>query len=112
VSLTRRLAVVLALNLALVTALVITGRAARSLAVLAAGADYLADAAAIGASLLAIWLARRPPSPAGGFTRACCTSPTDQASRPDSASSTEPSSGPLEPAPGEGSTVPAWGGNC
>jgi Co/Zn/Cd efflux system component len=46
--------VVLALNLALVTALVITGLAARSLAVLAAGADYLADAAAIGVSLLAI----------------------------------------------------------
>jgi cobalt-zinc-cadmium efflux system protein len=64
VSPARRLAVVLLLNLALVTALVITGLAAHSLAVLAAGADYLADAAAIGASLLAIWLARRPPSPA------------------------------------------------
>ena len=56
----RRLAVVLLLNLALVTALVITGLAAHSLAVLAAGADYLADAAAIGVSLLAIWLAARP----------------------------------------------------
>ena len=48
------------LNLALVAALVITGLAARSLAVFAAGADYLADAAAIGVSLLAIWLAARP----------------------------------------------------
>jgi cobalt-zinc-cadmium efflux system protein len=57
---TRRLAVVLLLNLGLVTALVITGLAAHSLAVLAAGADYLADAAAIGVSLLAIWLAARP----------------------------------------------------
>lgn len=50
----------LLLNLALVTALVITGLAAHSLAVLAAGADYLADAAAVGISLLAIWLAARP----------------------------------------------------
>jgi cobalt-zinc-cadmium efflux system protein len=60
VSRARRLAVVLLLNLGLVTALVITGLAAHSLAVLAAGADYLADAAAIGVSLLAIWLAARP----------------------------------------------------
>jgi cobalt-zinc-cadmium efflux system protein len=60
VSRTRRLAVVLLLNLSLVTALLVTGLAAHSLAVLAAGADYLADAAAIGASLLAIWLAARP----------------------------------------------------
>jgi cobalt-zinc-cadmium efflux system protein len=64
VSRTRRLTVVLLFNLGLVTALVITGLAAHSLAVLAAGADYLADAAAIGVSLLAIWLAARPPSPA------------------------------------------------
>jgi cobalt-zinc-cadmium efflux system protein len=62
VSRTRRLTVVLALNLALITALVVVGLAAHSLAVLAAGADYLADAAAIGVSLLAIWLASRPPS--------------------------------------------------
>jgi cobalt-zinc-cadmium efflux system protein len=60
VSRTQRLAVVLLLNLALVTALVVVGLAARSLAVFAAGADYLADAAAIGVSLLAIWLAARP----------------------------------------------------
>jgi cobalt-zinc-cadmium efflux system protein len=50
----------LLLNLGLVTALIVAGLAARSLAVLAAGADYLADAAAIGVSLLAIWLAARP----------------------------------------------------
>lgn len=48
------------LNLGLVTALLIVGLAAHSLAVFAAGADYLADAAAIGVSLLAIWLAGRP----------------------------------------------------
>ena len=60
---TRRLAVVLILNLGLVTALVAAGLGAHSLAVLAAGADYLADAGAIGISLLAIWLAARPPSP-------------------------------------------------
>jgi cobalt-zinc-cadmium efflux system protein len=65
---TRRLTIVLALNLSLVTALVIVGLAAHSLAVLAAGVDYLADAGAIGVSLLAIRLASRPPSrarPAG-----------------------------------------------
>jgi len=60
VSRTHRLAAVLLLNLGLVTALVVTGLAAHSLAVLAAGADYFADAAAIGVSLLAIWLAARP----------------------------------------------------
>jgi len=60
VSRTQRLAVVLLLNLGLITALVVVGLAAHSLAVLAAGADYLADAAAIGVSLVAIWLAARP----------------------------------------------------
>ena len=51
---------VLVLNLALVAALVIVGLTAHSLGVLAAGVDYLADAAAIGVSLFAIRLARRP----------------------------------------------------
>jgi cobalt-zinc-cadmium efflux system protein len=64
VSRERRLTVVLLLNLGLITALVIVGLAARSLAVLAAGVDYLADAGAIGVSLLAIRLASRPPGPA------------------------------------------------
>ena len=54
------MAVVLLLNLGLVAALVAAGVASHSLAVFAAGADYLADAAAIGVSLLAIWLAARP----------------------------------------------------
>lgn len=57
---TQRLAVVLLLNLGLVAALVLVGLGAHSLAVFAAGADYLADAAAVGVSLLAIWLAARP----------------------------------------------------
>jgi cobalt-zinc-cadmium efflux system protein len=61
---TRRLAVVLVLNLALIAALALTGLAARSLAVFSAAADDLADAAAIGVALLAIALARRPPTPA------------------------------------------------
>lgn len=59
---TLRLTIVLALNLSLVTALVSVGLAAHSLAVLAAGVDYLADAAAIGVSLFAIRIAARPPS--------------------------------------------------
>jgi cobalt-zinc-cadmium efflux system protein len=64
--------VVLLLNLGLITALVIVGMAAHSLAVVATGADYLADAGAIGVSLLAIWLASRPPSRARprGYPRA------------------------------------------
>jgi cobalt-zinc-cadmium efflux system protein len=55
-----RLGLVLLLNLLLVAALVIVGVAAHSLGVLAAGVEYLADAAAIGVSLLAIRLARQP----------------------------------------------------
>jgi cobalt-zinc-cadmium efflux system protein len=54
VSQSQRLALVLGLNLALVAALVIVGVAAHSLGVLAAGVDYLADAAAIAVSLFAI----------------------------------------------------------
>jgi Co/Zn/Cd efflux system component len=42
--------VVLALNVVLVTGLVVVGLTAHSLGVLAAGADYIADAAAIGVS--------------------------------------------------------------
>ncbi|HEY1441236.1 MAG TPA: cation diffusion facilitator family transporter [Mycobacterium sp.] len=56
----RRLGLVLLLNLLLVAALVIVGVVAHSLGVLAAGVDYLADAAAIGVSLMAIRLAPQP----------------------------------------------------
>jgi cobalt-zinc-cadmium efflux system protein len=59
----KRLTAVLVLNLLLIAALVIVGLGAHSLGVLAAGGDYLADASAIGVSLLAIRLARRPPTP-------------------------------------------------
>jgi hypothetical protein len=56
VSRTQRLLVVLALNLALVAGLVIAGVTAHSLAVLAAGTDYLLDAGGVAVALLAIRL--------------------------------------------------------
>lgn len=59
-----RLVVVLGLNLALVGGLLAVGITANSVGVFAEGGDYLADAAAIGVSLLAIWLSERPPTPA------------------------------------------------
>ncbi len=62
VSRTRRLGVVLALNLALVAGLVAVGVTAHSLAVLAEGGDYLLDAAGVGVALLAIRLSARPAS--------------------------------------------------
>lgn len=69
---TGRLLVVLVANLGLVGALVGVGITAHSLGVFAEGADYLADAAAIAVSLLAIHLGRRPPTPRrpGGYPRA------------------------------------------
>ena len=54
-----RLVVVLLLNVVLVAGLLIVGISAHSLGVLAEGADYLADAAAIGVSLFAIWLSKK-----------------------------------------------------
>jgi cobalt-zinc-cadmium efflux system protein len=57
-----RLALVLALNLAMVVGLVLVGLGAHSLGVLAEGVDYIADAGAIVISLLAIRLARVPPT--------------------------------------------------
>ena len=62
VSRTQRLAVVLALNLALVAGLVAVGVSAHSLAVLAEGGDYLLDAAGVAVALLAIRLSARPAS--------------------------------------------------
>ena len=58
-----RLWIVFGLNIALVGVLVVVGIGAHSLGVLAEGADYLADAAAIAFSLLAIWLSGRPATP-------------------------------------------------
>ena len=59
VSRTQRLLVVLTLNLVLVAGLVIVGVSSHSLAVLAAGGDYLLDAAGVGVALFAIRLAAR-----------------------------------------------------
>jgi cobalt-zinc-cadmium efflux system protein len=72
VSRTQRLAVVLALNLALVASLVAVGVSAHSLAVLAEGGDYLLDAAGVGVALLAIRLSARSASRArpGGYPNA------------------------------------------
>lgn len=53
---TQRLLAVLVLNLALVAGLVVVGVTAHSLAVLAAGGDYLLDAAGVVVALLAIRL--------------------------------------------------------
>jgi cobalt-zinc-cadmium efflux system protein len=52
--------------------LLAVGLFAHSLSVFAEGADFLADAAAIGVSLLGIWLSKRPPTPArpDGYSRA------------------------------------------
>jgi len=63
---------VLALNVILLGVLVAVGLGAHSLGVLAAGVDYLADAAAIVVSLVAIRLSARPPSAARpqGYPRA------------------------------------------
>jgi cobalt-zinc-cadmium efflux system protein len=60
----RRLTVVLVLNLALVSSLIAVGVTAHSIGVLAAGGDYLLDAAGVGVTLLAIRLSARPPNPA------------------------------------------------
>ncbi|MGH9078322.1 MAG: cation diffusion facilitator family transporter [Acidimicrobiales bacterium] len=67
-----RLWAVLVANLALVGVLIAVGVAAHSLGVWAEGADYLADAAAIAVSLLAIRLAGRPSTPRhpNGYPRA------------------------------------------
>lgn len=61
---TLRLSIVLSLNLALIGVLVVVGIAAHSIGVLAEGVDYLADAAAIGVALVALWLSKRPGSSA------------------------------------------------
>ncbi len=58
----RRLEIVLLLNLALIAGLAVVGLSAHSIGVLAEGGDYIADAAAIGVSLVAIRLSERPPT--------------------------------------------------
>ena len=56
----KRLVLVLVLNLAMIVSLIIVGLSSHSLGVIAAGGDYLADAAAIGISLLALRMSRHP----------------------------------------------------
>lgn len=55
----KRLALVLLLNVTMVVALVVVGLAAHSLGVLAAGGDYVGDAAGVALSLVALRM-RRP----------------------------------------------------
>jgi cation diffusion facilitator family transporter len=55
----KRLGVLLALNAVMIAALIVVGLAAKSLGVLAAGGDYIADSAAIALGLIAIWIRNR-----------------------------------------------------
>jgi cobalt-zinc-cadmium efflux system protein len=55
----RKLVLVLLANVAMVVALVIVGLASHSLGVLAAGGDYLGDAAGVALSLVALRMSRR-----------------------------------------------------
>lgn len=71
---TRRLIVVLVLNLGLVVGLVAVGVSAHSIAVFAEGGDYLLDAVGVGVALLAIRLAARPATPARPTGRPNATS--------------------------------------
>ena len=68
----RRLAIVLGLVLVYIVAEVIGGLLTNSLALLADAGHMLSDAAALGLSLFALWIARRPASPkhSYGFYRA------------------------------------------
>lgn len=66
----RRLRVVLALNLALIAALVVVGLKGHSLGVLAEGVDYLADAGGIGVALVAIRLAHPKATAVAAFVNA------------------------------------------
>lgn len=68
----RRLAVVMGLAAAFMVAEVAGGLLANSLALLADAGHMLSDVAALGLSIFAIWIARRPASPAStyGYYRA------------------------------------------
>jgi cobalt-zinc-cadmium efflux system protein len=65
-----RLGLVLGINLAMVLGLLTVGLLARSLGVLAAGADYLGDALGAGLSLAAVRVSRRPRGPSKAGTAA------------------------------------------
>lgn len=59
---TKRLEIVLGLNLSMVAGLVIVGLSSHSLGVLAAGGDYIADSTAIALGLIAIYVRDRSKS--------------------------------------------------
>ncbi len=61
-STSKRLSLVLGLNLTLLTSLLVVGLSSHSLSVFAEGVDYLADAAGIALSLIAIRIAKRRPA--------------------------------------------------
>lgn len=73
---TRRLQIVLALNLALIGGLMIVGITAHSLGVLAAGGDSLADSLAIGLGLFAIRVRDRSAVPSKATTRVAVVNST------------------------------------
>ena len=62
-----RLGLVFALNAALISGLVVVGLTSRSIGVLAAAGDYVADAVGIATALLTVRLARRAPTPRRTF---------------------------------------------
>lgn len=63
----RRLAIVLGLVVSYLVVEVVAGLLTNSLALLADAGHMLTDAAGIGLALLAIWFARRPPTPERSF---------------------------------------------
>ena len=63
-----RLTIVLALNLSMIAGLLVVGLSSLSLGVLAAGGDYVADSAAIGLGLLAIYIRNRSKGPSRATT--------------------------------------------
>src|SRR5436305_9070473 len=63
----RRLAIVLGLSFAYMLAEVVGGLLSNSLALLADAGHMLSDVAAIGLSLFAMWIARKPPTPRRTF---------------------------------------------
>lgn len=70
----QRLAVVLGLNLMLVTGLVAVGVTAHSLAVFAEGGDYALDAAGVAVTMFAVRISARKPDPARPAGRLTVTS--------------------------------------
>ncbi len=64
---TRRLTIVLGLTALYMVAEVVGGLLSHSLALIADAGHMLADAAALGLSLFALWISRRPPTPTRSY---------------------------------------------